>query len=86
MAPRTLYSAPARETVNGLRRSTSMGTKETKLMKKRQKLSTSGVNLPAISLAETQLPPQTTMEMTMRTVKISREFFFTGACQLSEDI
>jgi hypothetical protein len=26
------------------------------------------------------------MEMTMRTVKISREFFFTGACQLSEDI
>jgi hypothetical protein len=55
-------------------------------MKKRQKLSTSGVNLPAISLAETQLPPQTTMEMTMRTVKISREFFFTGACQLSEDI
>jgi hypothetical protein len=63
-----------------------MGTKETKLMKKRQKLSTSGVNLPAITLAETQLPPQTTMEMTMRTVKISLEFFFTGACQLSEDI
>jgi hypothetical protein len=26
------------------------------------------------------------MEMTMRTVKISLEFFFTGACQLSEDI
>jgi hypothetical protein len=56
-----------------------MGTKETKLKKKRQKLSTSGARRPAITLAETQLPPQMTMEMTIRRVKLNGELLLQGS-------
>jgi len=59
-----------------LRRNASIGIKETTLREKRQKLSTSGVRRPAMTFAETQLPPQVTIDMTIRKVKIRADYYW----------